>query len=66
MAKKVDTNKEELEIAVKLLKASVKFINETPNRRLRSSQDYDTSYNIASDIDKFLIRYQNGNGSKES
>lgn len=61
---KVDTRKEELEMAVKLLRAAVGFINEAPNRRVRNNQFYDTSYSIASDIDRFISKYQNGDSIK--
>ena len=62
MAKKVNnTDKEDLERAVKLLKATVGFINERPNTRIRNdNQEYITSYELASAIDKFINKHLDG------
>lgn len=50
--------KEEEEI-VKLLKEALTFINFVPNKPYRGG-GYTTSYQLASDIEKFFDRYNNG------
>lgn len=49
----VDQNKLDLEKAIELLKESVYFINITKNTKYHGI-NYETSYELASNIDKFL------------
>ena len=56
--KEVNTDQEDLQKAIKLLKDSVGFINYIPNRKIIHNQGYNMSYDLASAIDKFLNKYK--------
>jgi len=52
-------NKKDKELAIHLLENAVYFINMVPNNKYRC-RDYDCSYDLASEIDKYLRKIKEG------